>query len=60
MYGAGGFATIQGLCWALPPPHSPCTGSREGSGDVGPVPSQLNAVVVVGVAVAVGLQGQQQ
>lgn len=46
--------------WALPPPHPPCAGSQEGPGDTGSVPSQLNAVIVVGVAVAVGLQGQQQ
>lgn len=46
--------------WALPPPHPPCAGSQERPGDTGSVPSQLNAVIVVGVAVAVGLQGQQQ
>lgn len=42
----------------LPPPARPCAGSsQEGPGYK--TPSQLN-VVVVGVVVAVGLQGQQQ
>lgn len=47
-HGAGAFATNQGLSWAFPQPHPPCTSSREGPGDVGPVPSQLNLLLLLG------------
>lgn len=44
-----------GIAFSPPQP-----GSQEGPGDAAPILSQLKAVLVVGVVVAVGLQGQQQ